>query len=376
MKVAAGLVAMVLLAACGTITGTIKSSRVPSSSASLHTSPSVSTRPAAEPAVAVVDWNQDGAHYTLSLVAATGKVLASVHAVWPSGGQCGPVQAAIISPPAVSTSDSRAYYLDAGGIKWLMEDGSTGTAFAALKPRANIAVGLAVAPDDSVFALNIIDYAATPSTEDLTVTRLGASALGRSIYSARSPDRSSAVWPIGWHDGNLVLGYHPFTCTEGGSPGVGDAFSYHIVDPTTAARKATIGSDSGDQCERVGFPTHAGIPCGQYLGGSTQVLSWTGSPGAVFGASFPGALSPSGTAYVGTVQAGDSSSMTLIRAEGNASTLPGDIGKVMWIDDDHFLVGPTVSQPQPRVYEAKTLKSMLVSARGEPVARIPGSFGE
>lgn len=56
MKMAAGIVAMVLLAACGTPATTVQSPRVGSASAS----PSPSTSLAAEPAVAVVDWTKEG----------------------------------------------------------------------------------------------------------------------------------------------------------------------------------------------------------------------------------------------------------------------------------------------------------------------------
>jgi hypothetical protein len=281
----------------------------------------------------------------------------------------------------VSTSDSRAYYLDAGGIKWLKEDGSTGTAFASVQPHPNIEISFAVAADDSVFALNTIDYSTSPISQTLTITPVGASALGPAIYSARSNPPTSAVWPIGWHDGDLVLAYHRSTCTQGGGPGLGDPTSYHIVDPRTAARKTTIGTDSGEGCGLVGFPTRAGIPCAHYLGGSTQVLTWTGSAGPVFGASFPGGLSPSGAAYVGAVQTGETSSMTLIRATGSASTLSGDTGTVMWIDDNHFLIGAFAGPGagllgQDRLYEVASLQSSAVSARGAPVARIPANFGE
>ena len=376
------LLATLLLAACGATPGPTPSTK-PTAAGSTSPSPadSPSTGPSPVPAVAVVDWDQGGTGYTVRLVAASGKVLASAHAAWPYGGKCGPVEAGIISPPPVSTSDSRAYYLDAGGIKWLKEDGSTGTAFASLAPLSNVAFSFAVSPDDSEFVLNAIDYSATPLSQDLTVTPVGASHLGTSIYSARSPSTtpSSAVWPVGWHGADLVLAYHRSTCTQGGGPGLGEPTAYHIVDAATAVRKATVGTDSGEGCGLVGFPTAAGIPCAHYLGGTTQILSWTGSVGAVFGASFPGAISPSGAAYVGTVQSGGGYAMTLIHAEGSASALSSDTGAVMWIDDDHFLIGafagPGASQlSQDRVFDAASRQSVTVSARGDPVARIPANF--
>lgn len=382
MKLAAVLAATVILAACGTAAGPAQSTKgtVPASATAASSSPSNSPGPV--PAVALVDWDQDGAGYTVSLVASTGKALASVHATWSFGGKCGPVEAGIISPPPVGTSDSRVYYLDAGGLKWLKDDGSKGTAFASLAPRSSVALSFAVAPDDSAFVLNTIDYSATPLSQDITITPMGASREGASIYSARSPSTtpSAAVWPVGWHGTDLVLAYHRSTCTQGSGPGLGDPTSYHIIDATTAARKVTIGTDSGETCGLVGFPSPAGIPCAHYLGGSTQILTWTGSSGPVFGGSFPGGLSLSGAAYVGTVQSGDSSSMSLIRAAGNASVISGNTGAVMWIDDDHFLIGPFAgpgasAQSQDRVYDAATLESTTVSARGAPIARIPASFG-
>jgi hypothetical protein len=329
----------------------------------------------------VVEWDQGQAGYTLRLISSDAKILASAHATWPQAGKCGPVEAGIISPPPVSTSNTRAYFLDSGGIKWLQEDGKTGVAFAAVQSKPNQALGFAVAPDDSEFALNTIDYTASPLTQHLTVTPVGASALGPQIFSARAPSASptAVVWPVGWRGGNIALAYHQSTCTQGGGPGLADATSYHVVDPTSAARTATIGNDAGSRCGLLGLPTPAGIPCGSYEANKTQILGWTGAAGPIFGAGFePGGLNPTGTKYVGTDATNTSSQPVLkvIFAAGPAYTVPGTILSAMWIDDGHFFVG--AQQGTSQVYSATPQQGALtgspVQAAGEPLARIPGSL--
>jgi hypothetical protein len=379
-KVLAGGLLMVLVGCSGGAPKTAGGS--PSAPAGAPVTTPTPT-PAADPAVALIDWDQNGASYTLSLVSAGAKVVATTHATWTRGARCGPVQAGIIAPTPVSTSNRRAYYLDAGSIKWLEEDGKTGVAFAGPLDSAGSKVyGFAVAPDDSVFALNSIDYGRAPSVhQSLTVTKVGAAALGSEVYSTTA-STTAALWPAGWHKGDLVLAFHGSTCTQGGGPGLTDAWSYHVVDADTADRKATIGTDN-HACGLVGYPTASGIPCGSYLetGGKpqTQILDWSGHPGSAYGAGFlPGALAPSGKAYLGNTSNGSQFALTLIRAEGDAPKVPvGDCFAcpVMWIDDGHFLVSPNGSgKVQVFASAPEPLQGVAVGAQGIPAGRIPGSF--
>jgi len=344
--------------------------------------PSATPAPAAEPAVALVDWDQTGSSYTLSLVSTAAKVLASAHATWSRGARCGPVQAGIIAPQPLSTSNHRAYYLDGDSIKWLQEDGQTGLAFQGLVANSIKAYGFAVAADDSVFALNTIDYSKAPSvSQSLTITKVGAAALGAEIYSATTSN-TAAVWPVGWRNGDLVLAYHPGTCTQGGGPGLGDATSYHVVDARTADRKVTIGSDSGGANRFVGAAMPAGIVSGNYQGISDQpqtvVLNWSGQQAATFGAWFlPGGLAPHGGAYVGNTTSGNHVPLTLIRAADSQVTVPvGDCFacSVMWIDDSHFVVTPNQGAPQVFASGPDPLQGIAIGGNGYPVARIPGSL--
>jgi hypothetical protein len=380
---------LVLISACSTTaakqTGTTPSaSAARTSSATPSPTPAPAAAPAADPAVALIDWDANGSTYTLSLVSASATVLATAHATWTRGARCGPVQAGIIAPPPVSTSNRRAYYLDGAAIRWLGEDGQTGLAFQGLSNNAIKAYGLAVAPDDSVFALNTIDYSTSPISQRITITKVGASSLGSEIYAATSPANAAnaAVWPVGWRNGDLVLAYHSGTCTQGGGPGLGDARSYHVVSAQTADRKATIGSDTGAACGLVGAPMPAGILCGNYQGigdqASTQVLNWSGQQVATFGAWFlPGGLAPQGRSYVGNGVSGNQAPLTLIRAGGGQVTVPvGDCFAcaVMWIDDSHFIVAPYQAAPQVFASAPDPLKGTPVAAQGYPVARIPGSL--
>ncbi|TMF88886.1 MAG: hypothetical protein E6I08_05965 [Chloroflexi bacterium] len=372
---------LVILVACSTA-GPKAPSGSPSSPAGAP-APTPTPSPAAEFSVALIDWDQNGTSYTLSLVSAAAKVLATAHASWTRGARCGPMQAGIIAPAPVSTSNHRAYYLDAGSIKWLEEDGKTGVALAGpLDLSASKAYGFAVAPDDSVVALNTIDYAQAPTLhQSLTITKVGAAALGSQIYRTTSGN-TAAVWPVGWHKGNLVLAFHGGTCTQGGGPGLTDAWSYHVVDAQTADRKATIGTDTR-ACGLVGYPTPAGVPCGNYLetGGQprTQVLDWSGASHSAFGAGFlPGGLSPDGKAYLGNTAGGSQYALTLLRAQGGGANVPvGDCFAcgVMWIDNSHFLVAGNGAAPV-KVFAStpEPLQGVSVAAQGFPAARVPGSL--
>jgi hypothetical protein len=376
---------LVLMAACSS-TAAKQTATTPSASAARTSAatPTPTPAPAADPAVAMLDWNANGTSYTLSLVSASAKVLASAHATWTRGAKCGAMPAGIIAPLPVSTSNRRAYYLDGGAIKWLQEDGKTGLAFQGLSVNALKAYGFAVAPDDSVFALNTIDYSTMPISQRITITKVGASSLGTEIYSATSPANAStsAVWPFGWHNGDLVLAYRPGTCTQGGGPGIGDARSYHVVNAQTADRKATIGSDAGAGCGLVGAAVPAGIACGNYQGmvdqPQTQVLGWDGQPVATFGAWFlPGGLAPHGGGYLGNSVSGNHTPLILVRAAGNQVTVPvGDCFAcpVMWIDDAHFIVAPDQGTPQVFASQPEPLQGTPVNVKGYPVARLPGSL--
>jgi hypothetical protein len=156
---------------------------------------------------------------------------------------------------------ARAYYLDVGGIKWLAEDGSTGPALTTVSAQVNTAVGFAVSPDGARAAISITDYSRQPATIHLQVATL-TSGRTTEIYTATdwSAAPTAALWPAGWRGGNIVLGYHRSTCTQLGAPALSDAQSYHLADPVTADRVATIGSDSGAGCGLLGIPEPRGIP--------------------------------------------------------------------------------------------------------------------
>jgi len=376
---------LVLIAACSS-PGAKQTAATPSASAARTSAapPSTTPAPAADAAVVLTDWDASGSTYTLSLVSTSATVLATAHATWTRGARCGPVQAGIIAPPPVSASNRRAYYLDGSAIRWLGEDGKTGLAFQGLSNNAIKAYGLAVAPDDSVFALNTIDYSTSPISQRITITKVGASSLGTEIYSATSPSNAAtaAVWPVGWRNGDLVLAYHSGTCTQGGGPGLADAQSYHVVSAQTADRKATIGSDTGAACGLVGAPAPAGILCGNYQGigdqASTQVLNWSGQRVAGFGAWFlPGGLAPQGHGYVGNGVSGNQAPLTLIRAAGGQVTVPvGDCFAcpVLWIDDAHFVVTLNSGAVQVFASGPEPLQGLSTTAKGLPLGRIPGSL--
>ena len=80
---------LVILVACSTA-GPKGPGGSPSSPAGAP-APTPTPSPAAEFSVALIDWDQNGTSYTLSLVSAAAKVLATAHASWTRGARCGPM---------------------------------------------------------------------------------------------------------------------------------------------------------------------------------------------------------------------------------------------------------------------------------------------
>jgi len=190
------------------------------------------------------------------------------------------------------------------------------------------------------------------------------------------------VWPVGWHNGDLVLAYRGGTCTQGGGPGLGDAWSYHVVSAQTADRKATIGRDDGQGCGLIGTAVPGGIPCGNYFGmadkAETQILDWSGALKSTFGAGFvPGGLAPNGGALLGNTSTGNQTPLTLFRAGGTTASVPvGDCFAcpVLWIDDAHFVVSLGSGNVQVFASSPEPLQGLPTTAKGFPLGRIPGSL--
>lgn len=302
--------------AAATATGSASSSVTPTSSPS--------SGPVSFLGILIAFSNGTGpqsAGYDLTLVTIDGRVAAKVHAAvrsfihTPGSGP----GAAAIDLPEVSASSTRVYYLDGDqDVRYVRADGSGG--LATKVPGTTTAhAAFAVTPDDRRIAVSVLDYATSPPTLHLYAEDLGG-ANHAEIFSSKT----AWVWPVGWHQGRLVLaatGAPPFT-QQGIAFNPYDAPEYHVVDAVSANRLATIGSgDYQTGCQPLGVLTAAGTACYHRTAtaggaGYFSTLDWTGKLGSLrmatdtwgiagiapSGTSLAGCCSPGGTAWIDNFQ--------------------------------------------------------------------------
>jgi hypothetical protein len=365
MKVA--LLATLLVAACQGGNNVARHSPSPASpspiaSSSPSSSP-VSSTPPPQPvtgAYGVLYGGQAASSYSVSIVSVDGKVVASADASAPVLVTCGGQAGAPVSAP-VSTSNSRAYYMDAAGVvRFLAPDGAAGRATSVPAPTPARRSMFAVSPDDQRIAVIVNDYTTSGASTRLYVEDLNGGGNHIELFKQTG---ARTLWPIGWHGtNNLVVAVVP-SCTQGGGPFCCGVQELHVVDPATAARRFTLGSAT--TCPIVGSPSPAGVVC--WDGSSGKVLNWTA--GTVRTISMPGPelgyLSPSG-AMVALV---DNNGTTIA---GTSAAMAGVLA-CTWIDDTHVLTGGD-PQHQPRVADVTNGRVVPVAAQGDCGGRLPGGL--
>ncbi len=328
------------------------------------TSPSAASSPAASPvpitgSFAVLATPTSGDTYTVSIVAINGKVVGSATASTPTPVSCGDAAAAVVPIP-VSTSDDRAYYMDAQGVvRFMTVQGETGRATTVPTGGGRRSM-FSVSPDDQRIAVVVSDYTATGVSVRLYVEDLNGSTNHVDIFSSSS---AFGLWPIGWRGStSLVVAKVP-ACTQGGGPFSAGPLELHVVDPATASRRFTIG---GNNCVIVGSPSPAGAVCENTSGTQASVVDWT----AVTRRSF--AIKGAGPAYLspdGTAVAVPTSSTTTI--EGVGRTL--NMLVCGWLDATHVISGGDIQQ-QPRIGNVTTGAVIPVAAQGICAGRLPGGL--
>jgi hypothetical protein len=375
MAVAALCAALVTVAGCGSA-GTGNLAHSPSSvaekspSASAAASPSAGATPSARPSASpppavtgsygVLAGPFSGATYTVTLVGVDGKVVASAQASTSPSPTCAG-QAAGLVPYPVSTSNSRAYFMDAQGVvRFLAPNGDTGRATTVPASTASRRSTFAVSPDDQRIAVVVIDFTSGGASTRLYVEDLNG---GGNHVDTFTETGSYTLWPIGWHAGNLVVA-KVASCTQGGGPTCCGPLELHVVDPVTAARKYTLG---GPSCIVVGVPTPDGTMCEDTTFTKAIVVSWTGASITGYPISGPeGAfLSPIGD-HVALV---DNTGTSIA---GSNVTWPRLIA-CGWIDDIHVLSGGD-QQQQPLVGEFPSGVQLPVAAVGACAGRLPGGL--
>src|SRR6266851_1067460 len=177
------------------------------------------------------------------------------------------------------------------------------------------------------------------------------------------------LWPMGWHQGNLVLAVvHAciFSLTE-------PPTEWHVSNATTATRVATI---KGSGCVMSTWPSPAGVACADNMG-ATTLYDWGGKavaatgPGIVTG---PGiqivgsntALSPAGKSiFFSNGRVGPGSATRIVQLGPGPYTTVADHAACGWIDEDHLLSTDAVI-----TFHAETPGNLQMTAVVTP---LPGS---
>ena len=218
----------------------------------------------------------DPAQYAIALIFDAGKV--SMHGTSPN-----PKQQTIVkslprmpSPPLVSISSSRVYFLDGDtNLRFLTRDGVTGLT-TTLPGGPTQFLSFAVSPDDKRIALAIFDYSAGATARPavtITVQDLVGGGNPALIYNSAT----TAGWPVGWIQGNLVLALGPdqISAPSGNNFAAPNPYNavggYQVVDPSTGNVLDTIPPECA-----YGLIEAAGSPCWR-VGGGVGLRTWGGT---------------------------------------------------------------------------------------------------
>lgn len=187
--------------------------------------------------------------------------------------------------PCVSTSNSRAYFLDGDTqVRYLAAGtsatncGASGCAFGTngdvtfVPGGPERASAFAVSPDDQRIAVSVFDFRSTPSGYVPISVRLYVEDLvGRGNHIELFSSTSGWVWPVGWHGGKLVVAAgSPTKPVEGP---YGAVTEFHLVDPVTGDRLQALGSASCPVVPALLSP--AGTVC-VAADGSLRSQYWSG----------------------------------------------------------------------------------------------------
>ena len=328
------VIALLFLAACsnGGSLHAVATSASPSSSAISPSPSSVAVTPRVLPnrsdVLAVIAGPKNS---SLSLVGSDGVVIATTPV------DLKPFQAnALMS--WTSPSQTREYYLNGGSeVRFLTADGRTAQA-TKIALGASEQAGFAVSPDDRRIAVAVFSYtlpanqSGSPPTYDgmrLYVEDVQGGGHHVDIHSSTTV----AEFPIGWTGGQLVMAVVNPLCCRALPINPYAATSYHVVDPATGRRLASL-------CENSAGPEGPIEPAGAIcLEGSSspRFQRWDGSlfaaPAAVPNPTYLVALSPDGTRVA---VGGDR--IRLMGPAGRADQLLSESGYALgWLDAGHIV---------------------------------------
>lgn len=283
--------------------------------------------------------------------------------------------------PEISTTKRRAYFLSGQNqLRYLGVDGSTGLALVLPNVRGRTQAVFAVSPDDARIAMSVFDWSSQPLRVTISVENLDGSNRVDIFTST-----SVYEWPVAWHLGGLVVAVGSI---YGGAPNPYAAVSYHIADPNTGNRLATLASTA---CQAIGPIVQAGTLCnGVCTGGDVHnvppgaqvcldAVDWSGKQLTLYRYKDSNtigtwaALSPDGIAVV--VDLGLPVGESLVRANAQSVTIaPVDTPVAWWLDDDTVTVyGTHVTGTNGAYYRVSTGKLIpFDDSLGDVEGVVPG----
>jgi len=304
---------------------------------------------------------------TLFLINPDASEAASVTVAPPSVQSCVQGMAAVLQPP-VSATDDQVYFRDGDTKIRMVVPPASFVDVTTVPGDANTISFFSVSPDDKRIAVMVEDLSAAGAIKlRLYVEDLHGGGHHADIYTSTTTKGKgeTTLWPMGWHQGRLVLAVWA-VCTV---QKVSNPVEWHVVDASTATRLGTIGSAS---CVPAAWPSPAGVACfDPSNGGHVRVSDWTGNPRAtlvtVVGAT---ALSPSGRLLAegsGGGPGDPSPKTTMLSVDGSGVvTTPGHMG-CMWMDDGHVLAPDAVI-----AYPSGA--AIALAQSGQCAGRFPGSL--
>jgi len=295
--------------------------------------------------------------------------------------------------PCVSTSNSRAYFLDGDtSVRYLAPAGTTSSNCGAngctfgtngdvtkVPGGAGVASAFAVSPDDRRIAVSVFNFQSSPGGPVPTNVRLYVEDLvGSGNHVELFSSTSSWVWPVRWHDGKLVVAAgSPVKPVEGPYGGVTE---FHLVDPATGNRLQVLGSASCPVVLALLSPAGTLCVAGD---GSLRSQYWSGS-NVTFVSNYAalkhgGMLSLDGTKVaICCTSTGGTLEVVDAPAEGGAvkpvAGAFGYVGGGGWIDATHVSYRPSASDRLAWVDITNPYGPSALPFLGEFAGRVPGGL--
>jgi hypothetical protein len=287
---------------------------------------------------------------------------------------------AVLEPPISATTD-QVYFRDGDTKIRQVVPPASAVDVTTVPGGATTVSFFSVSPDDQKIAVLVEDLSGSASIGlRLYVEDLRGGGHHADIYTTTIPKGKSAstLWPMGWHQGALVLAVVP-ACTF--EPAGLTPSEWHVASASNASRLATIRANN---CTLSYWPSAAGVGC-MDANSVTTLYDWSGKVLSVTGPGSTGSgynlssISPAGQSILfatgsgagaaapatGIVQLGPGPYAT---AQGHAACL--------WIDEDHLLAPDAVIQ-----FPAETPGNLQVtagvtalSASGVCAGRFPGGL--